>query len=75
MKIKDLCFAIDKEIDFFDNTERSIVFLNNSAKKRKDFFVLPRREALSYKSIGFFIGNEAICENVSKYIDGKATYI
>lgn len=75
MKIKDLYFAIDKEIDFFDNTERSIVFLNNSAKKRKDFFVLPRREALSYKSIGFFIGNEAICENVCKYIDGKATYI
>lgn len=38
MKIKDLYFAIDKEIDFFDNTERSIVFLNNSAKKKKRFF-------------------------------------
>ncbi|MED1487968.1 hypothetical protein [Bacillus smithii] len=75
MKIKDLYSAIDKELDFFVNTKKSIVFLNNSAKKRKEFFVLPRREALAYKSIGFFIGNETICENVCKYIDGKTNYI
>ena len=30
---------------------------------------------MNYKSIGFFIGNEVICENVCKYIDGKAKYV
>jgi hypothetical protein len=75
MKIESLYAQIDKEIDSLETPEKSIIFLNNTSKKRKNFFILPRRKALNYKSVGFFIGNEVICENVCKYIDGKAKYI
>ncbi|RZI50415.1 hypothetical protein EW027_15550 [Aeribacillus pallidus] len=75
MKIESLYTQIDKEIDSLENPEKSIIFLNNTSKKRKNFFILPRRKALNYKSVGFFIGNEVICENVCKYIDGKVKYV
>lgn len=38
MKIESLYAQIDKEIDSLETPEKSIIFLNNTSKKRKNFF-------------------------------------